>query len=198
MSNRKGYIPKPRHEGGFALIVGLAMLVLMTLLAVTAFQLGSNQTLVVANAQHRNEGVDAAQEAIETVVNSANFTINPAAAIPNGNCNGNAANQICVDINSDGNVDFTVTLTPKPTCITAAPIPVSQLDFTKANDLACATQTQQTFGVANASQSGNSLCANSTWEIDAQAADSATGTTVNIVQGVAVRIAATDMAANCP
>lgn len=193
---------KTRHragnarQGGFTLIFGLIMLTMLTLMAVTAFHLGMNQTLVVANAQHRSEGVDAAQQAIDTVINSANFTRNPAAAITNSNCGG--ANQLCVDSNGDGTNDFTVTLTPQPKCVTAAPIPAAQLDFSKATDLACATQTQQTFGVANAGLTGNSLCANSTWEINAQAVDAATSTTVNVVQGVAVRIATTDMTANCP
>lgn len=186
------------QQNGFILVVGLIMLVMLTLMAVAAFRIGANQTVIVANAQHRNEGLGAAQLAIDTVINSSNFTRNPTAAIATSNCTGGAANTLCVDSNGDGTADFKVNLTPTPGCIAAAPIPASQLDFAKSDDLACASETQQAFGVAGAVPTGNSLCANSMWEINAQAVDSATGTTVNVAQGVSVRIAATDMASNCP
>ena len=82
--------------------------------------------------------------------------------------------------------------------IATAPIPTSQLNFTNAEDLACSMQTQQTFGVVNANTNTNSLCANSTWEINAQAEDTVTNTKVSVAQGASVKIAATDMATNCP
>ncbi|MBS1154209.1 MAG: hypothetical protein H6R07_133 [Proteobacteria bacterium] len=186
------------RQKGFTLVMGMIMLVLLTLMAVAAFHLGANQTIIVANAQHKNEGVDAAQQAIDTVINSSNFTQNPAAAIAIGNCSDGGANKMCVDSNGDGANDFTVTLTPAPACVAAAPIPAANLDFAKADDLACATETQQAFGVSGATVTGDSLCANSTWEVNAQAVDSATNTAVNVTQGVAVRIAATDMTTNCP
>ncbi len=193
----EGTMPMARQQG-FSLIVGLIMLFIMTLLAGAAFRVGTDQTVVVANAQQRNEGIDAAQQAIEIVVNSSNFTQNPAAAIPTSNCSGGSANRWCIDSNGDGISDFTVTLSPQPSCIAAVPIPMSQLDFSQANDLACVTGSQQEFGLSGAASSSNSLCANATWEISARAVDAATGTAVNIVQGVALRIAITDMTNNCP
>lgn len=183
-------------QQGLALFFSLIMLLLVTLVSVTAFRIGGNQAVVVANAQHRNEGIDAAQEAISLVLNSANFTHNPQSAIPAGNCDG-SANNWCVDSNGDGTNDFTVSLNPLPTCITALFILQSQLDFSQSNDLACATGTQQNFGVAG-STSGNSLCANSLWEVSAQAVDTATATTVAVTQGARVRIAAVDMTNSCP
>lgn len=193
----RGFSVMPGRQRGLTLVMGLIMLVVLTLAAVAAFHLGANQTIIVGNAQHRNEGVDAAQQAIDTVLNSSNFTANPAAAIPNSNCPAGGANSLCVDSNGDQVSDFTVTLTPKPNCIVAAPIPVNQLDFSNQQDLACAPQSQQTFGVANANQTGSSLCANSNWEIAAQAVDPSTSTQVTVVQGVAVRIATTDAKTYC-
>lgn len=196
------------HQNGAALVIGLIMLVLMTLMAISAFHLGTSQTQIVANAQYKNEGVAAAQIAIDTVLSSTNFTINPASAITNSNCGNGSTNILCVDSNGDGTNDVTVNITGpvdpstgvravNPTCIAAAPIPVSALDLSKPNDLACSAGTQQTFGTAG-STSGNSLCANSTWEIDAQAVDSVTNTTVEVDQGVGVRIATTAMTQFCP
>ena len=191
-------IAKATKQQGFVLVVGLIMLVLLTLMVVTTFRIGSTETIIVANAQHSKEGIDAAQLAIDTVANSNNFTQNPAAAIPTSNCTGGGANSLCVDVNGDNKPDFRVTLTPQPSCVMAVPIPANQLDFSKADDLACATETQQTFGVAGATVTGNSLCANSMWDITAQATDSATGTTSVVSQGIAVRIATSDVATNCP
>lgn len=186
------------RQRGLSLVIGLIMLFIMTLIAIASFQLGSDQTVVVANAQQRNEGIDAAQQAIEIVVNSISFTQNPAVAIPTSNCSGGGANRWCVDTTGDGTNDFTVTLAPQPSCVTAASIPMSQLDFSKADDLACVAGSRQDFGVTGAMSSSDSLCANATWEISAQAADAATGTMANVVQGVSLRIATNDMANYCP
>ncbi len=195
--------PYPRRsqpavrQRGLALFFSLIMLLLMTLIAVTAFRVGGNQTIVVANAQHRSEGFDAAQEAIGIVLNSGNFAVNPAAAIPTSNCAGGGANSWCVDSNGDNTSDFTVAIIPQPACLFALPIPNARLDYSIPDDQSCVAGSQQNFGVSGA-VSGNSLCADSNWEIGAQASDAITATTFNAVQGVGMRIASDDMATNCP
>ena len=188
-----------RKQQGFSLLVSMIMLLLMTLLAIASFHMTSSQTTVVANAQHRNEGIDAATQAIEQVVNSSNFTQNPAAAIPNTNCTGGSgANTWCVDSNGDGVQDFTVKILPLPTCVEAVPILNSQLNLQNADDLACSSGTAQNFGVTGGTGSGNSMCANSTWEITAVAKDPATETNTTVTQGASLRIPATAMTNNCP
>ncbi len=188
-----------KQQRGFSLLVSMIMLLLMTLLAIASFHMSSSQTTVVANAQHRNEGIDAATQAIEQVVNSSNFTQNPAAAIPNTNCTaGGGANTWCVDSNGDGVQDFTVTMPVAPKCVEATPIQNSQLNLQNADDLACSSGTQQNFGVTGGAGAGNSLCANSTWEIEAQANDPATETNTTVTQGVSMRIPVTAMTNNCP
>jgi len=186
----------PGRQRGITLVVGLIMLVLLTLMAVVAFHMGTSQTAIVSNAQHRGEATDAAQQAIDTVLNSSNFMIDPAAAIPASNCVGGGANSLCVDVNGDGKPDVKVSLTPPPTCISGSPIANGSLDLAKAEDLACTTGSGQTFGIEG-STNGNSLCATSAWEISALAEDMATNTNVTVVQGAAARIATTDLANNC-
>ena len=187
-----------RKQQGVALLVSMIMLLLMMLLAIASFHMSSSQTTLIANAQHRNEGIDAATQAIEQVVNSSNFTQNPAAAIPNTNCTGGGANTWCVDSNGDGVQDFTVTMPVLPTCVEAVPVLNSQLHLQNVNDLACASGTQQSFGVTGGTGSGNSLCADSIWEITAQANDPATETNTLVTQGVSMRIPATAVTNNCP
>lgn len=190
------------RQGGIALVVGLIMLLLMTMLAISAFRMGSVQAVVVSNAQHRNQGLAAAQAAIDTVVNSSNFTVNPGAAITNTNCaGGGGANVLCVASNGDSVNDFTVTLTPQPFCVMAAVIPAAQLDLSSganAPDLGCLSGPQQGEFAVSGAVGGNSLCATSTWEIGARAADSSTNTIVNLTQGIGQRILTAQMTSYCP
>jgi Tfp pilus assembly protein PilX len=201
MSARAGIVVAGRSsERGFALLIGLIMLLLLTLSAVSAFHMGGDQTIVVANAQHQNEGVDAARQTIDTVINSGNFASNPAAAIVQSNCSGGGTNSLCVDVDNDGVSDFTVTLTPQPICVTAKPILNNSLQITSANspDEGCLSNMSGNPGVANSGVNGASACTAATWEVSAQAVDSATSTTVNAVQGVGVRIATADVQTFCP
>lgn len=187
---------RPHRQRGITLVTALIMLVLLTLMAITAFHIGSSQTIIVSNAQHREEATDAAQQAIDQVLNSSNFTSNPATAIPAGSCAGGAANTLCVDVNGDGKPDVTVAITPDPKCVEGWNINNSALDLSKPDDAACANGQSQTFGIAG-STSSNSWCAESGWEITAAATDNVTNTKVTVVQGVSSRVAATDLANNC-
>ena len=199
----------PRHNTysvhytrGSALVVGLIMLVLMTMLALASFRLGSVQTIVVSNATQQSQGVAAAQQAIETVINSANFTTNPDAAITSSSCGTGAANELCVSSNGTATKDFKVTLPKKPFCVTAAPIPASQLDLSAgpaAPDLGCLNSVQQgQFGVAGGA-STSSMCANSVWEVTAQAASMTDDTNVvTVTEGVSQRILTANMSNYCP
>jgi Tfp pilus assembly protein PilX len=184
-------------QRGITLVTALIMLTLLTLMAITAFHIGASQTIIVSNAQHREEATDAAQQAIDIVLNSSNFETTPSAAIPSSNCSGNAANKWCVDVNGDGTADITVALTPDPKCVKGWTISNGSLDLSKSEDLACSTGQSQTFGVEG-STSTNSLCAQSGWEVTAVATDTTTNTKVTIVQGVSSRIANTSLTNNCP
>ncbi|HTH80570.1 MAG TPA: hypothetical protein VL593_16480 [Ramlibacter sp.] len=189
----------PVRQRGITLITALIMLVLLTLMAITAFHIGSSQSVIISNSQHREEATDAAQQTIDTVLNSANFMTNPAAAIVSSDstCAGGAANNLCVDVNGDGTKDITVALTPQPKCTEGWNINNSSLDLSQSEDLACSTGQSQTFGVEGSSNT-YSLCAQSGWEVTAAASDNTTNSKVTIVQGVSARIAATDLTNNCP
>lgn len=93
-------------EKGAALIVGLIMLVLITLMLITALNLGTTNFRAVANMQYRSEAVAAANMAIEQVI-STPFTAAP------------AAESINVDIDNDTDTDYVVAVAV-PECIYAA------------------------------------------------------------------------------
>jgi hypothetical protein len=183
-----------RHQQGVTLVTALIMLVLLTLLALTSFNLGNSTLQVVGNMQQREQSVAAANEAIEETISSTNFFNTPSAALPHPD---GAPNQRLVDVDADGKPDIKVTISPPPSCVKAQVIKNSDLRLEDAEDAGCSVGTAQNFGVAGAVD-GNSDCANSVWDVNAVATDMATKASVKVTQGVAVRVAKDDIATNCP
>jgi hypothetical protein len=175
-----------RHQQGVTLVTALIMLVLLTLLALTSFNLGNSTLQVVGNMQQREQSVAAANEAIEETISSTNFFNTPSAALPHPD---GAPNQRLVDVDADGKPDIKVTISPPPSCVKAQVIKNSDLRLEDAEDAGCS--------VGGASD-GNSDCANSVWDVNAVATDMATKASVKVTQGVAVRVAKDDIATNCP
>jgi Tfp pilus assembly protein PilX len=94
-----------RNQRGAALVVGMIMLVLITLMLVTALNLGTTNFRAMSNMQYRAEAVAAANKAIEQVISSP-FTNAP------------AAEAIDVDVDNDADIDYVVQVAT-PTCIYA-------------------------------------------------------------------------------
>lgn len=183
------------RQRGITLIVGLIMLVLITLLAVTTFNMGRSGIQVVSNMQAKAEGETAARQVIEETISSTRFFDTPNDSLANP-CNGEA-NTRCVDVNGDGTQDVKVALTPAPACVRARPVMNTELNVTVADDVGCALGAAQSFGVAG-SVTGESLCADSLWELHAVATDTVTEATTEVTQGVAVRVARDDVETSCP
>lgn len=175
----------PVKQRGSTLLVGLIMLVLMTLIAVTSFNLGKSNLQIVGNMQHRAESLVAAKATLEEVISKTTFTTAPSVALTGG-C---ATNSKCFDVNGDGTDDVTVALSPVPCIKKAQVVKNSQIDPTDPQDAGCSLGQTQNLGVAGAA-TGDSLCADTTWEITAVATDSATNASVTAVSGVAVRVSA--------
>lgn len=92
-------------QSGVTLIVGLIMLLLISLIVAGAFSISSSNLKSVGNMQVREEGIAAANLAIEQVMSSP-FTDAP------------AYQEINVDINKDGTNDYLVKV-ETPTCTKA-------------------------------------------------------------------------------
>lgn len=181
-------------QRGATLLVALVMLVMITLFALTTFNLGKSSLQIVGNMQQRNQAVASAQNAIEEAMSTTRFFQSPALVfLPT--CAG--ANVKCYDLDGDGKPDVTVRLAPSPFCITQRTIPNASLDLSNPEDLGCAVGVSQTFGIAG-SATGNSLCANSVWEVTAVATDATANATATVTQGVAVRVSTDSVAAACP
>ena len=93
------------RERGTALVVSLIMLVLITLLVMTALNLASSNFRSVSNTQFRDEAISAANVAIQQVIGSNFIEVTE-------------AQNLDVDLDNDDVVDYVVTVA-RPTCIFA-------------------------------------------------------------------------------
>jgi len=94
-------------QGGVALVIGLIMLVLITVMLIAALNIGTANFRAVSNMQFREEAISAANKAIEQVISS-NFAAAP------------TAEEVIVDVDNDGNTDYTVEMA-QPQCINVTP-----------------------------------------------------------------------------
>ena len=181
-----------RRQRGATLVVALIFLILMGLFAISAFNGSMTNLRVVDNMQSRQEAVGAAQVALETTLSSSQFSTNP---------DNVAANPVQVDVDGNGSIDYQVRMTPRPSCYRAKPIKTVELDPGTPADLACMKSGVVTTGgleeESGGAAAGNSLCANTEWNVRAEVADARTGAKVAVNQGVAIRVLETDAANAC-
>lgn len=196
MRSRQATSRRSAREDGAVLLVGLVMLVLVTLAAVTSYNLSRGGLQAVANMGYRNDAAAAAQQAIEAAISTIAFAETPEAVfVGNGACS--TANSRCYDIDGDGVEDIDVTLTPNPSCRTGRVLSTQELDVTNSEDLGCMVSAAQSFGIAGTTEPA-SLCAQTLWDIRAVAEDATTRSRVAVNQGVALRVPSGDIATACP
>ena len=191
--------PPPRHrQRGVALIVGMIMLIVITLAVVAELHARSQQPRDRREhaASQRGHGVGAARG---RGGRGSNLLTTTPANIFQPPCSAN--NTKCYNVNKDSTNttadQIMVTLTPTPTCVKAEVIKSANLNLASGNDQVCVVQARQQ-PASRMWWGADSLCANSTWEIRAEAADHVTQAKSAITQGVATRVRAVDIAASCP
>jgi hypothetical protein len=179
--------PARHGQSGAALFVVLILMFVMGWLALSAYRISSQHLQIVGNSQAEQQATAAAQRAIDLTISSNAFTKDPTAV---------AAIPIASDIDGDGKDDFVAKLEPAPKCIRVRPIKNMELDVAKATDRVCLQSSGGSGSLIVAPgavvAAGDSLCANSEWNIASAVADATTNSAVTIHQGVAVRIVASD------
>lgn len=171
-----------KTQRGITLLVGLIMLVVLTLLVISAIRSSNTNLRIVGNMQVQEEASAAAQQAIEQVISS-NFTANPVSSV------------ITVDINHDGTSDYSVSIA-QPVCTGSAPLLNADLNATNAADAPCissstASNTGIMFASGTPAATGQSWCFAQQWDVTAQATSLAgTGATATLHQGVSLRVPA--------
>ena len=145
------------RQKGVALVIGMIMLVLLTLLVVSAVNSGSVNLRITSNMQSQDEARAVASQAIEKFVsNYGNFYPTPTAYMG-----------VDYDINNDSVPEYKVSI-EAPVCKGAAhQIPGRSIDC------------------ENGVKSGL-YCWDTLWEVTASASDTKTGVTQKVTQGFAL------------
>lgn len=164
--------PAPkRAQRGATLAVGLIMLVLITVMVTSAFNVSSTNLTSVGNMQFRDEAIAAANKAIEQVLSSP-FTDSP------------AGQAIDVDINNDDTPDYEV--------VFAAPSCVSDSEIVVAGAAPSSVSLGSSFAVAG------STFHQTIWDLSASVSDAdVSGASVQVRQGVRVLLTQAQYNAVC-
>lgn len=164
-----------RRQRGFTLMMTLIFLVIFLLFAISMASSSMVNTKVASNQQYRVEAKTVAQQGVESVMNQA-FTLNP---IP--------ASSVPVDVNGDGNNDFTAQVAA-PICLDSKPVLNKDLPM---GDV-CRTPTSSSGDLVIGSGGATaalSLCSDTQWEIQSTVTDpNNTATSVTVHQGASVRV----------
>ena len=170
------------YQSGITLVMSLIMLVVLTLLVVSAIRFGNINLKIAGNAQTEVEATAAAQVGIEKmlgVVNAAD-KVDLVPAQPNLNV-------------STGGVTYKVNVA-KPACVFSKNIPTSSplLDSKKAGDRLCFEDVDKDAGVGPDGRPlpKRTACKDQQWDIAATLVDDPTGAKVNMLQGVSLRVGA--------
>jgi PilX N-terminal len=170
-------------QRGTTLVVAMLFLLVLSLFAVSSFNASTTNTMVTGNMIERQESLAAAQWLIDDTISKPAFAEDPKAV---------AASTYELDLDGDGATDYHPKLAPAPTCLRARALKGVELDINDAADVNCmksgaATTPYIDSGAVDPS-AGNSMCANTDWNVRAVVADEHPGgASVAIDQGVAIR-----------
>ncbi|ROZ75817.1 hypothetical protein [Ramlibacter sp. WS9] len=168
-----------RAQSGITLVVSLIMLIVLTLLVVSAIRFGNINLKITGNAQTQAESGAAAQVAIEKVI---------ASAVAGSSLSAMITTTASV---STGGMSYSVTVA-KPICKLTQNVDTSTLDPSNENDLLCYGQ-QDKDGQETATGTitqGPSACKDQRWDISASIGDSSTGAKTTVLQGAGLRVSA--------
>ena len=153
------------RQRGVALVIGMIMLVLITLLVVSAINAGSVNLRIAGNMQAEEGARAVAQQAIEQFIGVySNFYPTPTAMNPTTPTTPN------FDINNDNTKEYVVSIAA-PTCKVAAK-----------------QQPGKSADCINGARAGL-FCWDTLWEVVATATDAKTGVRQVVTQGVSITFA---------
>lgn len=170
-----------RRERGMTLVISLVMLVVLTLLAVSAIRFSNINLRIAGNVQSETEAASAAQLAVEQAVKTMIASSNISAMA------GNPSLSVAT-----GGQTYAVAVT-KPACVFNKPVNNTDLDPTKASDLVCfeGGDQEKLITAGGGLTTVPTACKDQQWDVAATVNDSfASGAAVSVLQGVAVRVGA--------
>lgn len=169
-----------RFQSGITLVVSLIMLVVLTLLVVSAARFGIINLKISGNAQLEAEATAATQVAIEKTMELV-VAVEKIDTIP-------AQPELVV---STGGNTYKVNV-KKPACVLTKNVPLTTLDHNSAIDRPCISNAPQPtqFDHNGIPIPKPTACKDQQWDIAANVADASSGANVTMLQGVSLRVPA--------
>jgi Tfp pilus assembly protein PilX len=166
-----------RNQRGSTLIVGLIMLVLMTLIALSAITMSTGNLKIVGNMQYQQEATNAAQAAINQVFSQTSYFTAPT-TMPTS-----------IDVTING-ATYSVSLA-QPCLQASSVIAVRDLaNDTDPADVVCTgswVQENPGIGYEQAGNAGSS-CSRVVWQLKATVNDTSTNAHVELVEGASMKM----------
>lgn len=170
-----------RRQSGMTLVIALVMLVVLSLLVVSAIRFGNINLKISGNAQAEVEATAAAQLAVERTIIEMVSTPNISTI--------DAKDDLEV---STGGQTYKVDVA-KPVCQFTSNISNTELDPSKSEDLPCfeGSDGERLITADNTLTTTPTACKRQRWDVQASVDDSAgSGVKVTVLQGLATRVGA--------
>lgn len=198
------------RQRGVVLLVGLVMLLLVTIMAISGFNMIKVNQQVAVNMESRAQAAVVANAAIEEAISGTLFFQRPESIFINS-CG--SANRKCYDLNADGVTDVAVSVS-RPDCVVVLPRPNSYFlqkaevlkqqavqKFAANLPLEANELLRKARGLESCTMGGGNVgmsrCADVTWDLEAVAIDEVTGARATVRQGVAVTADINNVASAC-
>ncbi len=166
----------PGTQKGATLITALVMLVVLTLLVISAIRSSTVNLQITGNVQIQSEAIAAAQQATEQILSS-NFTVNPVAVT------------IPIYLTNNPTADYSAQVAI-PTCIGSRALLNNEPNLPPQ---CISSGSSQNTGILFASGpvlGGTSWCYAQQWEVQTNVTDQRTGAQAEIHQGVSLNVPA--------
>jgi Tfp pilus assembly protein PilX len=182
-------------QKGAVLVVALIMLLLITVLAVSSFNMSKGNLQIAGNLQSRQQTASLAHATLEEAISSTAFI----QGVFSTNCALDDRPARCTDINGDGVNDVAVRVT-QANCVLVQALANDQLTLAQGSpDAGCAVGANPTsFGVSGGGTGQDSLCSTAVWDLTALGRDLLLSTQVDVRQGVELVVMNNDVVTWCP
>jgi Tfp pilus assembly protein PilX len=159
----------PRRECGAVLFIALVFLMLLTVMALTTFNLSKGTQQIVGNMAVRSQAFNVALQTSEAAISTNRLVHHP------DDLFGTGSNMKAVDVNGDGKTVISATVAT-PQCISIQQVVDNKLDLGTERDLECANSAKN-----------NLFCYDVLFEFATRADDPVTQASGTVTQGASVR-----------
>ncbi len=164
---------KYAKQHGATLVTALVMLIVLTLLVLSAIRSSTTNLRIAGNMQMQEEIVQAAQQAAEQII-SYNFPANPQLAVSNA---------------SNATIGMaTYTTVASAVCTGSKPVPNNTPNIPQQCISSSTAANTGIIYVSGVTLTGTSWCLAQQWDVRAQATDNRTGATATVHQGVSLYV----------